>query len=51
VKLQVSSTKTLDLVRNVELFSKSTWAHILTGFMDLGFAGYRRATIRHEALS
>jgi hypothetical protein len=32
------------LVPNVELFSKATWALMLTGFMDLGFTGYRRAT-------
>jgi hypothetical protein len=32
------------LVPNVELFSKSTWAPMPTGFMDLGFAG--QATLR-----
>jgi hypothetical protein len=38
------------LVPNIELFSKATWALMLTRFMDLGFAGYRRAASRHQAL-
>jgi len=45
------SIEPLALVPNVELFSKSTWALMLTGFMGIGFAGSRRAKSRHEALS